>query len=43
MKQNSLKRRFLSLPFRSGEVLLREEDSRGQGRIDPIETFSHGS
>ena len=42
MKQNSLKRRFLSLPFRSGEVLLREEDSRGQGRIDPIETFSHG-
>jgi len=30
------------LPFRSGEVVLREEDSRDQGRIDPIETFSHG-
>ena len=30
------------MPFRSGEVVLREEDSRGQGRIDPIETFSHG-
>ena len=30
------------MPFRSGEVLLREEDSRGQDRIDLIETFSHG-
>jgi len=42
MKQNSLKASSFRCLSEAEKLYSDEEDSRGQGRIDLIETFSHG-